>query len=315
MAEKSKNRIITYCRAVSADGTNLYPDLQQALGVCLSHFPNIGDTLVKLREGSAQIQHKDMRQHGQYLHIAAYSEGENVSTVPRTPSIPEADLSSQPPGQDWDYLDGDGMVMASGNHALVLPSGLGQTLLEKYIQGLLGNAIDSGASLPDIVRSVRLLPIENQDVVDTLRGEKIKNIRFNVGQYMETARERDDQKKRTILQNLGRNVLLSLVDKDEDRREIEAAENVNAQLHISFDSRRPGLRHERFSEIIGQPIYETPDDVEFETTTGKRYRRGSLILKKPIRVRSFNKTVNHNDVWEEMTTYYVELRDSMQLEI
>lgn len=106
--------------------------------------------------------------------------------------------------------------------------------------------------------------------------------------------------------------------KDEDRKEIEEAENVNAHLHISIDSRRSGLNHKRFTEIIGRPIVENsgenPDDVEFETTTGIRYRRGDLILKKPVRVRAFNKTVNHNAAWEEMTEYYIKLRDGGQLE-
>lgn len=202
MAQKNRDRVIGYCRAVFAGGMDLHPHLQQVLSACLSHFPNIGDTLVSLREGSAQIQHKEVRAYGQYLHVAAYSEGENVSIVPRTRSIPEADLSSQPPGQDWDYLDGDGMVMVSGNHVLMLPSGLGQALLEKYMQGLLKNALDSGVSLPNDVRSFQLLPIANQDVMNTVRQEEIKNIRLNLGQYMESARSSDARLKKTITQTL-----------------------------------------------------------------------------------------------------------------
>ena len=119
----------------------------------------------------------------------------------------------------------------------------------------------------------------------------------------------------SVLTRVGLSVFASLFRRDEDRRKIQEAENISARLIISVDGRRNGLTFEEFSDMIETPIIESPDDVEFETKSGRRVRRGSLILSKSVNIRAFDKTVNHADAWGEMSRYLLELRDEGFLEL
>ena len=86
------------------------------------------------------MRHRTSRPQDLLLHIAAWTDDESMSTVPHVPTGSHADLSSVPPGTDWGYLDGDGMVLVSGDDYLSMSSGLHPKAIEQYIRNLLANA-------------------------------------------------------------------------------------------------------------------------------------------------------------------------------
>ncbi len=91
------------------------------------------------------------------------------------------------------------------------------------------------------------------------------------------------------------------------RQKIEEAENVNAKLMISLDSRRPGLESEEFTAIVRDIAEDDDEDVSLETYSGQRIRRGELLLRQAVDVEIDGKTVHFNDAWDRMTEYYEQL--------
>ena len=50
------------------------------------------------------------------------------------------------------------------------------------------------------------------------------------------------------------------------------------------------------------------DDVEIVTGQGQRIKRGRLLLKKPVKIAAFAKTVHHLPAWDELESYLRELK-------
>lgn len=305
---QKKQRTISYLRATWARSPGM--SLQEALGRCTEQLPDLHDTRLPLRDGHAEVRHWDLNRRWVRLHVAAWTDGEPASTVPHTAN----DLQIQIPDESWDYLDGDGMMLVSGDHCLLMPSRLHPKSLERYVQLLLAHGRDErGAGIPEHIESFELLPVANEQIVRQIRRQGVKKINLNVGQYMETARRHEDTQP-TIIRQLGRAILETLLDREEDRRQIEEAANVQARLIITCDTRRPGIQPEDLTRVAAGIAAENEQDIEIETGTGQRIKQGQVVLKKSVEVASFGKTVHHGDAWDQMAQYFDELREGGMLE-
>ena len=312
----TKKRTIYYERAVWPAETG--STLQEALSTSLATRPSVIDTRLPLRDGKAEVRHRMDHSQGLHLHIAAWTDREPMSTVPHpSPAAPSADLAEEQPGSDWDYLDGAGMVLVSGNHCLTMPSGLHKSSIAQFLHSLILHGPHPAGLVPSHAADLRLLAIARPDIARLLDEQGVKRIRLNVGQYAEIGRERDDRRSSTIVQSLRDTVwgtLLDMITNDADRREIEQAENVSAKLVISIDSRRRGLTHEALSPVASRIFEEGAEDIEIETKTGQRIRSGQLVLTKSVPVKASAKTVHHNHAWELMQEFFAELRRAGALE-
>ncbi len=308
----NRQRTISYLRAQWA----VPPDtsLELALKTCLMSFPDREDTRLPLRDMHAEVRHRRLTRRRVYLHVAAWTEGEPASIVPHGVLGNEADLDQSVPDDAWDYLDGDGMIFVSENHCLLMPSGLRSQTLELYLRSLLERGRDEyDAQIPEHIESFELVPVADERVVQQIRRQGVKRIGLNLGQYLETARQHDDGRS-TIVQRIGAAILENLVLRPEDRQRIEAAENVHAKLVITCDTRRAGIAPEDLIAVAANIADESEDDVEIETGTGQRIKRGQVLLKKTVAVAAFAKTVHHGDAWDHMREYFGELRDGGMLE-
>ncbi len=131
-----------------------------------------------------------------------------------------SDLSSQAPGEDYDFLDGDGMMLISKNHCLLMPSGLHPKSMEQYVRNLIGHAKSKGVQISESESNFNLIPKGNKSIIQEIIDDGgIKKVDLNVGRYLETAKEDADKSKpRTIIQKIGRSILESLAFKDATRR-------------------------------------------------------------------------------------------------
>lgn len=305
---QNKQRTISYSRAAWARTQTM--SLQEALKRCLEHLPGLHDTRLQLRDGHAEVRHRDLSRRWVRLHVAAWTDGEPASTVPHAGN----DLQIQLPDESWDYLDGDGMMLVSDDHCLLMPSGLHPKSLERYVQLLLAHGRDEhDAGIPEHIESFELLPVANEQIVRQIRRQGVKKINLNVGQYLETARRHDDTGS-TIIERVGRAVLENLLTREEDRRRIEEAANVQARLIITCDTRRPGIQPDDLTPIATDIAAENEQDIEIETGTGQRIKQGQVVLKKSVDIAAFGKTVHHGDAWDQMAQYFDELREGGMLE-
>ena len=206
------------------------------------------------------------------------------------------------------------MMLVSDDHCLLMPSGLHPKSLERYVQLLLAHGRDNHeARIPEHIESFGLDPVANEQIVRQIRRQGVKKINLNVGQYLETTRRHDDTGP-TIIKRIGRAILENLLEREEDRRRIEEAANVQARLIITCDTRRPGIEPEALTSIAAGIAAENEQDIEIETGTGQRIKQGQVVLKKSVDIAAFGKTVHHGDAWDQMAQYFDELREGGMLE-
>ena len=304
----TKSRTISYLRPRWPVPSAM--SLQDALESALAALPTASQTQLSNGDGAAQVRHRRVQPDHVCLHIAAWTDREEASTVPHATNKAQEDLATQPPGRAWDYLNGDGMFLASDDHCLVMPSGLLPKTIEGYVRRLILRAKQKGAAIPPGTEHFDLLPIANEQVVTQIRREGVKKLHLNIGQYRETANTgiEEDQPRR-LVNTLRRSVWDALVTRDDHRRLIEEAANVTAKLVISLDRRRSGLEPEELTPLVEDLVSEADDedDVQIETGSGQRIRRGRLVLKKAVAVEAFAETVQHACAWDEMIDYLDDL--------
>lgn len=308
---RAKSRTISYLRPRWPVAHGMA--LQDAIRFALDVLPTAMHTRLTVGDWNAQVRHRRVQPGHVCLHIAAWTDREEASIVPHATDNVQEDLATQPPGRAWDYLNGDGMFLASGDHCLIMPSGLHPRTMERYLQRLILHARQHGASIPPGTEHFELLPIANQQVVTQIRRDGVKKLHLNIAQYRETATLgiEEDQPRR-LVNVLSRSIWESLVTRDDHRRLIEEADNVSAKLVISLDRRRRGLEPEQLTPVVEELVAEAEDedDVHIETGSGQRIRRGRLVLKKAVAVEAFAETVQHADAWEEMIDYLGDLASS-----
>ena len=198
----------------------------------------------------------------------------------------------------------------------MLPSGIRQQAMERYLKSLLRLSRDQGAALPEWIENFSLVSIADDNAVQALFDQGVKSISLDIGQYLETAQNREEgRSNRSIIQNLGLDVIMDLVKRDEDRQQIEEAENVNARLVVWISRNRRGIGIEQFTEIARDVTDESPDDITFVTTTGQEFKRGDLITKREIQLPSDGQTVSYRQAWEDMGYYFDELQQSGLLDL
>ena len=114
--QPTKQRTISYHRANWPDLND--GNLQEVIASCLEQFPDVETTRVDLNDGLAEIRHRKFSNNMLFLHVAAWTDRQEASTVPHNVTGENSDLQSHPPAKDWDYLDGDGMMLIKDSDCL-----------------------------------------------------------------------------------------------------------------------------------------------------------------------------------------------------
>ena len=319
MARISKRECtITYYRVNWHQGEGVR-SLENVLTACLSKLPNADDTCIQLGDGKAKICHRQVSNGKLKLHIAKWTERENASTVPIRSRGVNSNLGKQPPGNDWDYLDGDGVVLVSEDHYLVTGIALRPSSVINYIRRLFKHAAENNGHATIV--GFDLVSVADPDIVARVQKEGVKRLELDIGQYMEKLNSQVEQmESKTILQNLSNNALMSLmslITKPGDRELIEKAENLSAKIIISIDGRKPGRFKVGDLAKVASAVSQEDDESSMTLVTGKntRIKQGQLVLKKKVNITAENKSVNYNELWGEMEQYLDELSSSGNLEL
>ena len=276
--------------------------MEAALITELALRPDASDTLLEFGDRSVATVSRREGQGGLFLYVVAWRDREEASTVPHMRSQ-QIDLALAAPGDDWDYLNGDGMVLVRENHCILMASsGLSARSIENYLDKVLGNEV-----------AFELLEVGNLSALEQVAQEGMKEISLDMMQF--NASYDDTIQEETILQRLKRQFIASLVEGPEDRRRIQEAENVSVRLLIRLDTRRrEGITAEELGESLRPALSEEPEGLTLVTGAGHRFRHGDLVLRKPVNVEAYGQTVYHGHAWELMQEYLEELERSGLLE-
>ena len=291
---------------------------EDGLRACLDGLPTGGNTIGRSGEGmSAAILHRETVNGSFCLHIGTWMDGEEASTVRKTRRNRRVSLGIQPPPEDAEYLVGDGMVLVSGNHCLLMPSRMRTAMMKRYLNGLMAFARGEGL-IPDGMEAFELLPIVRETVVEQIREEGVSSVHLNLGQYMETAVAGAEDAPQSLMVRVA-NAIREQFEGPLTREQMLEAANLNVGLSVSLDRRykRRGTLVPEDLARLGEEIAseaEADEDVVIETGSGQKIRRGELALTKGVDVAAYGQTVRHEDAWQAMGEYLAELEASGALE-
>ncbi len=261
--------------------------LEQSLKNWLDTVESEYDTIFELGDSALQTRHWRATEIGVRLHIAAWTEGQKVSTVPHK----GADLGVIPPGKDYNYLSGDGMVLVKSNYCLLMPSGLSGSVLRIYLKHIDRSFHIAERADPSVWRQI-------------VSQNGAKKIIFDLALA-------ENELSTGVSEGFGAAFLKSLVALPDERQAIQEADNVRASLQITVNTRRRGgIAVEDFGAAVAPQLGEDDERaIRIETGGGQIFDHGKLILRKPVSVDSFGQTVNHGHAWALMEEYLRELRD------
>ena len=152
-------RTISYSRIVWHNLQQQQGIFSDALTLCLQGLPTSEDTQLAFPGGQASALHRQYGPDRVFIHVAGWDPGSDASVVPHAGAafLPDVDLAIQAPGNDWDYLGGDGTMLVVGNHCLLVPSArFTQRSMELYVKALFRHSIGRGVNLPDWIDSFNL---------------------------------------------------------------------------------------------------------------------------------------------------------------
>ena len=313
MPKPPKSRTISYLRA-DWPGFS-FRSLQQVLEEMLKSFRGPSDTQLMLWSGTAKestmkIMHRRIDTSMILLHIASWTEDEAASIVRHKNRGDNEEADIFPPDGDYDFLNGDGMVLVSNDHCLMMSSGLSQSAMWTYLQKLIQTA-NEDIKPPQDTETLKLIQIADSDIVSGIQREGVKKVHLGVAQYWETFETQEEEilEEQISFKSLSYAVLNTFFKKDEDRARILNADNVQATLSIKLDGRRKGLSAEELGELVTPVLGDTEeyDDMKLETGKGNIYSHGQIKRQKTVRIETRGKTVRYSRAWEQMVTYFNEL--------
>ena len=310
-----RKRIISYVRAVFP-GANGRPSqsLGEALNRCLTVLPNEADTRLDARDGLGAVRHRWPRRSRAshtgllLLHISTWVPKQRASTVPHASDGPSGDLSFHAPDEDWDYLIGDGVMLVAGNDCLMMQGKrLHPATVKQYLHDLLERGRELGAGIDPAVTDFELLTVvDPQSYRQIQENGGIRRARLNFGHYLETSRRFGEGAALPVPARIWQGLLDALGVSDRTRHRIREASNVNAQLVLSLDRRRPGLVPEELTDAT-QSLLDYGDDLTLELASGNRIKKGKMVLRREVSVEHIDDRVNYGHAWELMREYFRDL--------
>ncbi len=291
-----------------------FPTLEDNIHAAHSKITTSARRLVAFEGGfTLQMRYARKRRNaGTLLHLAAYTEREPTSIVPGVRgSTDDAPLSTAPPPAGAEYMDGDLLLLVSGNDVVVCASSLHDHKFHQYCASMFNVAeIDPTATM------FELAAVANANKLEIIENEGIKAITLDATMFAASA---DNVSRRSIRRTLNAGMLevfRALFGKDAEFDEIRSKENLSAQLVIKFDSRRKGgeLGQERIVNLAKRLIDEPGNGFRIQTRANTTFGHDEIVLQKTVTIRAEGKTVQRDAAFAELVNYMEELRNAGHLE-
>ncbi len=298
-----KNRTLSYRRATWF----IDPDvsLRTIVADVLGRFADVSSTSIIRPDGTVwDIRHRRLARNEIYLHIASHNPGEEASTVTRD-AKEEGDLhrAPAPPGQA--YLDGDAMMLISGDDVIVCVSDVSENAVTAYLRALMEKAGRSESNNFELRRTA------NPATIRTLVRDGVKSVNLNVSAFSATlslafhdSLTVGDQIK------AGLNAALStLIGGDRTPADLER----EADLQTFIERKARGNNEFALAaaaRTANNVLDSFHDGYEIVTKSGVRITASEISVKEQARFAANGTTVDHGDVWDHMDGFFARLIDA-----
>jgi len=281
--------------------------LESYLAEAHKRLPNIENRTIA-DDGSLVLECRDFVHKqgvGVFLHIAAYTPGEHASVVPRLKGVPSGALQTAAPPDGCEFMDGDTMAFVAGDHVILCSSSLHEKQAERYMTRIVDIAqIDTHAA------QFSLTKVANVNKMKLIKSQGVKSINLNASLYSATI---DHMERTTVNKKVSGSVadaVLAIFGKDLCEEDWEKAENMSVNVRLSYDSRKCGVmfNKERLESLANIMVNEDDDGFTIETVGGEKIGPDDIVLRKKAKLPKFGKTVYCSDAWQELATYFQELK-------
>jgi hypothetical protein len=306
-----RNKTLSYRRAqFIVDGTET---LESLLTSAHNLLPNIENRTIE-DNGQVVLECRDFLNKpgsGVFIHIAAYTPGEQASVVPRTSGVSSGQLQTTDPPDGCEFMDGDTTIFVSADHVILCSSSLHEKQAERYMIRIIDKA-----GLPPQASQFAITRVANADKIKMIQKQGVKSINLNSSLYSATL---DYIERTTVSKKLASGIaeqLIAIFKKDDVDTDLENAENLSVSLKLSFDSRKKGasFSRERLETLANQLVTENDDGFTISTLSGESIKSDDIILRKKVTLQRFGKSVYCADAWAELETYFYELKTGGLLE-
>lgn len=302
MPNDKKTKTISYRRAVflspGGDNTleNLFSSARTSIGTG-HRFPAEDD-----RPAIEERHHIYKSGTGHFLHIVAFTPGEEASIVPHSQS---GDIATTPPPENADFMDGDIMALISGNDVVLCANSLHDKQLERFLVKYLELA---GLSEPS--QTFELSKVANVDRLKMIKDQGVKEVCFDSSLYEASFLHTERQTVHNRITGRLFDEFKALFFKDDEQVDIEEAENLTVKLVLSYDKRKKGADFSRKKlEMMADRAYSEDDEgIKIKTFNGDMVSASDITLKKKVVINRHGKTVWYSDAWAEIEKYYQELK-------
>jgi len=204
------------------------------------------------------------------------------------------------------------MVLVAGNHVLLCATNLHEKRAERY--------------MIEIIEATGVAPREAQfslcrkadvDKIQLIRNQGVRSLNLGVSLFEATL---DHMERTTVKKRLGGGLMdevKAMLSEDPELQEIDAAENLSAEIILKFDSRRKdkALGRQRV-ETLATRLIEDGEDEGFTIVTmeGEKIKGSDISLRKTVCLPKYGKSVFCGDAWRALEEYYYELQAGGLLE-
>lgn len=312
MPDPDKLKVLSYRRAEFFTPQPAGLTLQDYLLQAHNRFPNIEHRRITL-PGRPDLEGRNWKSNGNafFLHIAAYTPGEEATVVPKLQGVPSGDIATTPPPDRCEFMDGDITALVHKNHIILCSSNLHEKNAETYMVNIVLNA-----QINDTAGKFTLSKVAQTSKIDLIRRQGVKSVSLDANLYNATLQHVD---RRTVSKRIGANlgeILSSVFGKDQESLDLDFAENLSVKVILTFDQRKKSaaLTGERLEAVAEGMLDEVDEGFSITTKGGEKIRPDDVVLKKQIRLPRFGKTVYCASAWEAMENYLLELQDGGLLE-
>lgn len=254
---------------------------------------------------------KHVANEGVYLHVVAYTRGDNANVVKHSGA---SGLEVVPPPPDADYLDGAVAALISGDHVFYCAEHIREGSLKRFIAHFIRKLSAAQNDEYMMASNFNMNRKGNEAKVRQIRQEGIQSIKLNAGLYeaehQYVQRQRDGGQS-VLTRVLGKTAkeLRALYSEDDRLSTLHEHENLMLNVEIKFDRRRKGgdLGQVRAQKMAGDIIEGDEDGFVIETFNGQRITHEEIVLKKNVNLPILGKSFQHSDAWRDLKLFREDL--------
>ena len=252
--------------------------------------------------------------NGLYLQVASYVPGDSTSIIDKSKRSKQSNVTAQAAPDGKDYLDGEVFVYIKGNHVILCPSGIRESVLETYVWHVL-----RAFERKDIASSFELDKVAKTNKLRMIKDEGVKEIDLKTSLYEASLIHLDkNNPKVSGWKKAVANQLSALFGKDKDLKEIKDKENLNVNISLKYDgaearkhSKDPDFgiagkkRLEKTAEqVISEFEQENENGFTIITGAGNTITSEEIRVSDSFRVETLGKSLSKSSTWSKLKEYH-----------